>query len=150
MSAFNRTIIAGFFYTGYAPVAPGTVGSLAACILLWLLPTPELWIWCGALAVFFLISVAAADRVARDVGPDPSIVVIDEAMGMAIAVTLAPKTWLWWGLAFLLFRILDIWKPWPCRRLERFPGGWGIVLDDVGAGVYTCLAIQGVLLITSG
>ena len=74
----------------------------------------------------------------------------DEAMVMAIAVTLAPKTWLWWGLAFLLFRILDIWKPWPCRRLERFPGGWGIVLDDVGAGVYTCLAIQGVLLITGG
>ena len=142
------TVLATFFYTGYAPVAPGTAGSLAAVVLLWWLPELTLpAAGLAAMAVFF-IGAWAGGRVAEHIGrEDPGIVVIDEVAGMILTLAAIPKIWWVYGAGFILFRLLDIFKPWPCRQLERVPGGWGIMLDDVGAGVYACIILHTILLI---
>ena len=73
---------------------------------------------------------------------DPSVVVIDEMVGMLVAVFLLPKRFVWMCLAFLLFRLLDVVKPFPVNKLEAFPKGWGVMLDDVGAGLYANIILQ--------
>ena len=89
--------------------------------------------------------------VAEDVGKkDPSLVVIDEVAGLLITMLPAAPSWRSVALGFVLFRALDIAKPWPIRRLEALPGGWGIVMDDVAAGAVgavamACLGAAGVL-----
>lgn len=131
---------------GRAPFAPGTVGSLAALPLAWVASRH----WSLALlaaGLLVAIGVPAATRVAaRRNDPDPGEVVIDEAAGMMLAVVgigVGPTAL---GLAFFWFRLFDILKLPPCRRLEKIPGGWGIVLDDLAAGIYACLATHGTLL----
>ncbi len=121
---------------GYARIASGTWGSLAA---LPLAAVGAAWPLAGLLiaVVIFAVGVPAATKVAAACGDeDPGIVVVDEVVGMilaALAVGLHPLNL---GLAFLLFRFFDILKPYPCRRLEDLPGGWGIMMDDVMAGAY--------------
>lgn len=140
------TAIATWFGCGYAPVGPGTAGSLAAVLIAF-----ALHYWLGAPAYAFAIlavlllgpGIWAADVYARAVGKkDPGEVVVDEVIGqwitLSAAVTLNWKSWL---AAFLLFRLFDIWKPPPVRQLERLPGGTGIVADDVMAGVYGAIVI---------
>jgi len=138
--------IATWFGCGYAPKAPGTVGSLAALAIAWVLYRfagfPSTWlVW---LCIPLLpVAVWAADVVAREGGrKDPQIVVVDEVLGqwmtLSGALTLNWKSWL---LGFLLFRAFDIWKPPPVRQLERLPGGAGIVADDMMAGVYGALVL---------
>ena len=130
-------VISTWCYCGYAPKAPGTVGSLAALAIAWFIPAPP---W--AFAIFGLIlaipGIWAAGVTAREVGrKDPGIVVVDEVVGQWI--TLAGASHLGWTTflaAFVLFRVFDIWKPPPVRQLERLPGGVGIVADDAMAGVY--------------
>ena len=133
-------LIATFCGVGYAPVS-GTAGSIAAAAVWWMLP----WnfktqgIVCG---VVFLLGVWAADRVAaRTKDEDPSIVVIDEALGMWLALLGFPKNWIIVVLAVVFFRIFDIIKPSPIRQLEQLPGGWGIVLDDVVAGALARIVV---------
>lgn len=134
-------LIATWFYCGYFPVAPGTVGSLAAVAIAWALSryenVPPI-----AFAVLALLLAApgiwAAGVTAKAEGcEDPGIVVVDEVIGewltIAGATHLNLRAWL---LAFALFRIFDIWKPPPVRQLERLHGGLGIVADDAMAGVY--------------
>jgi phosphatidylglycerophosphatase A len=145
---FLARIIATWFYCGYAPAAPGTVGSAAAILIAWLLNT---YASQSALAIgFFGMALAvpgiwAADVTARAIKlKDPGIVVVDEVVGQWI--TLAGATalnWHSWLLAFALFRIFDIWKPPPVRQLEKLPGGFGIVADDAMAGVYGALVLFG-------
>jgi phosphatidylglycerophosphatase A len=95
------------------------------------------------------IGVPAATVVARSTGKaDPSVVVIDEAAGQMLTVVALPLQWKYLLLGFILFRGFDIFKPPPLRRLEQFPGGWGIVLDDLGAGLYAGAVAQ--LLFRSG
>jgi phosphatidylglycerophosphatase A len=77
----------------------------------------------------------------KDEGGDPGWFVLDETAGVWLAAALVGPTWTSIGLAFLLFRIFDIWKPPPVRTLERVGGGWGIVLDDLAAGVYALLLL---------
>lgn len=138
--------IATWFGCGYWPKGPGTAGSAAAILLglsinhLWRMPAAGF----GILAVLLLFpGIWAAGQVARDTGKkDPQFVVVDEVIGQW--VTLAGATalnWKSWLAAFLLFRIFDIWKPFPVRRIESVPGGAGIVLDDVMAGVYAALVL---------
>jgi phosphatidylglycerophosphatase A len=145
MSALAR-LLGTFFFLGYAPKGPGTVGSLGALAVAWWLHTYE-GVPAAGFAVYALLLLApaswAAGRVAEDIGKkDPQIVVIDELVGqwiaLAGAVTLNWKSWLG---AFLLFRAFDIWKPPPVRQLERVPGGAGIVLDAVMAGIYAALVL---------
>jgi phosphatidylglycerophosphatase A len=137
-------VIATWFGCGYAPVAPGTVGSAAAILLAWLLRNYITPIEFGVMGVILAIpGIWAAGVTAREIeSKDPQIVVVDEVVGQWI--TLAGATalnWHGWLLAFALFRIFDIWKPAPVRQLERLPGGLGIVADDAMAGVYGALVL---------
>ena len=149
MSGLARLIatsLATWFGCGYAPKAPGTAGSLAAVAIAWVLHVyagvPAL-----AFAAFSILlaipGIWAAGVVARDLGKeDPQIVVVDEVVGQWM--TLAGATalnWKSWLLAFVLFRLFDIWKPPPVRQLERLPGGLGIIADDAMAGVYGALVL---------
>lgn len=145
MSALAR-VIATVFGLGYAPKGPGTVGSLGALLIAWLLYTyagvgPP---WFAALAIALAIpGIWAASVVANETGrKDPQIVVVDEVVGQWVALAGASHlNWESWLLAFALFRLFDIVKPPPVRQLERLPGGMGIVADDAMAGLYAALVL---------
>lgn len=138
---------ATFFGAGLGKPGPGTWGSIAAVLLwfavgrIWALPTSTLaWITIAGAALATLIGVPAATIVARESGKkDPSHVVIDEVAGQWIALIGSAVDWRQALLGLLLFRIFDIVKPWPVRQLEKLPEGWGIVFDDVAAGLYAWL-----------
>jgi phosphatidylglycerophosphatase A len=129
--------LATWFGCGKVPKAPGTMGTLGA-IPLYLLAARagQGWVFAAALVVTGA-GVWAASVVARELGrKDPQVVVIDEVAGLM--VTMLPMhhvSWLALGIGFVLFRAFDIVKPWPVRRFEDLPSGWGIVMDDVAAGV---------------
>ncbi len=129
--------------SGYSPVAPGTAGSLVGLALYWpLARLAPAWVVL-AIVVLFFVGVAAASSVARHAGlHDPGIVVVDEVIGMWITLVFLPFTPFTAILGFLLFRVMDIVKPPPARGFERFPGGWGIMADDVMAGIYANLVLR--------
>jgi phosphatidylglycerophosphatase A len=139
-------LIATCFGLGYAPVAPGTAGSLGALGVAWLLAHYAGWrpLWFVALAAVTVVpSVWAAGVTARERGEkDPSVVVIDEVLGqwIALAGARALNVRSWVG-ALVLFRLFDIWKPAPVDQLEALPGGTGIVADDLMAGLYAALVL---------
>lgn len=126
-------------YSGFFPMAPGTVGS-AVGLAVWALARAGgagLAIELVVAAVLLVIGAWAATRAERDLGTtDPGPVVIDEVMGMCVTMVAAPFTWPAALAGFFLFRAFDIVKPPPARQLERCHGGWGIMLDDLAAGVY--------------
>jgi phosphatidylglycerophosphatase A len=145
---FVARVVATAFGSGYSPFAPGTAGSAVGVLLFW--PMASLaWPWAlGASAVLFVVGSLAAGRVARLVQKkDPGIVVVDEVVGQWLTLTALPFTPLTAGVGFLLFRVMDIVKPWPARDLERVPGGWGIMADDVAAGIYAHLLLRVFLLV---
>ncbi|HVY94551.1 MAG TPA: phosphatidylglycerophosphatase A [Bryobacteraceae bacterium] len=132
---------ATWFGCGLAPKAPGTFGSLGALVVAWPLIFHHGWqpLWFGGLAIAILYpAIQSATSVSVATGrKDPQIVVVDEVVGqwltLAGATRLTPLSVLF---AFILFRLFDIWKPAPVRRLEKLPAGTGIVLDDAMAGIY--------------
>ena len=136
--------IATLFGAGYLKPGPGTWGSLAAA-LLWFAaasvfhPAPQLLLFILLVGITFAIAlgVPAATIAERESGRhDPGFVVIDEVAGQWIALLGCPADWAHGLVALILFRLFDITKPFPVRRLERLPAGWGIVFDDVAAGLY--------------
>jgi phosphatidylglycerophosphatase A len=138
-------LLATWFGCGYSPFAPGTAGSLAAIVIAWLLARlglGDLW-FLGLSLVFLYPAMLSAGIVARESGrKDPQIVVIDEVVGQWLTLAGARRfNWLTFVFAFTLFRLFDIWKPPPIRLIERIPGGAGIVLDDMMAGVYGALVL---------
>jgi phosphatidylglycerophosphatase A len=138
--------VATCFGCGYAPVGPGTVGSLGASLAAWALAHWGAWPpWAiGALGVLAAVpAIWAADVTARALATkDPGLVVIDEVVGQWIALAGAASIhWLTVLAGFILFRVFDILKPPPVRQLERLPGGLGIVADDAVAGVYAALLL---------
>lgn len=146
--------VATFFGAGRGKPGPGTWGSVAA-VLLWAgfaaLAHPARQVLLGvllaAIAVATACGVLAATIVEREAGrTDPGFVVIDEVVGQWIALLASPVDWRHGLLALALFRFFDITKPFPIRRLEALPEGWGIVFDDVGAGLYA-LVVASVLRI---
>jgi phosphatidylglycerophosphatase A len=137
--------IATWFGCGLAPRAPGTMGSLGA-VPLYLLAAQ--WGRPGvgaAAALVTAVGVWAATVVVRELKtPDPQVIVVDEVAGML--VTMMPmREFSWRALAFgfVLFRLFDVVKPWPARALERLPSGWGVVMDDIAAGVFGAMALVG-------
>ena len=139
-------VISTWFGCGYSPVAPGTVGSVAALaigILLHAYAGFAGWPFLALAAVAFCPAVWAATITARAVNRiDPSIVVVDEVIGQWIALAGAqPFNWKSCLAALALFRLFDIWKPPPVRQLEALPEGLGINADDVMAGVYAGLVL---------
>ena len=141
-------LIATGFGSGYAPIAPGTAGSAVGLLLWWPLCslTPEAQ--AVAIALVSLAGVVAASHVARAVGlKDPGIVVVDEVVGMWLSLFALPFTPVTATVGFILFRALDVWKPFPARRLEMLPEGWGIVADDLMVGIYANVLLRlGLLL----
>jgi phosphatidylglycerophosphatase A len=141
-------LVATFFGAGYMRPGPGTWGSAGAVITWaavahWLPPG-----WLTPAAAFYAllataVGIPAATLVARAMGKkDPSKVVIDEVAGQMVALIGAPLHWGPVFAGFILFRAFDILKPWPIRSLERLPEGVGIVVDDLGAGVYALIVLQ--------
>jgi phosphatidylglycerophosphatase A len=136
-------LVATAFGSGYAPIAPGTAGSAVGLLLWWPLSTLSPLVQAVAIVVVSLVGVAAATHVARAVAlKDPAIVVVDEVVGMWLTLFALPLTPVTAAVGFLLFRALDVWKPFPARRLEFLPGGWGIVADDLMVGLYANLLIR--------
>lgn len=134
--------IATTFGSGFSPIVPGTVGSLAATGALWLLPLPSTLIFSHIIISFFFIGVWAAAVCEKQWGHDPGRVNWDEVVGLMISVLALPKTWPIFVAAFVLFRFFDIVKPFPVNRAEKLPGGWGIMMDDVIAGIYANIVLQ--------
>lgn len=136
--------VASFGYVGYFPIAPGTAGSLAAVplflLIRWLgIPAVEL----GAIVAVFMVGVWAASQTEVALGrKDPGIVVIDEVLGMLITLALLPASTPVILLGFLLFRALDVIKPFPAAQLEHLHGGLGIMADDAIAGLYSYLLLR--------
>ena len=140
------------FGAGLIPFAPGTFGTLVALPLYWLMQ-PLSVVWYVALTVVIAgFGVWVTGRTARDLGVhDHGSIVFDEIAGYLVAMAFAPAGWPYMLAGFLLFRLFDIAKPFPLRRLERLPGGIGIMADDLGAGVYAALTLHlGVYLYAAG
>lgn len=144
-------LVATFFGAGRLKPGPGTWGSLAT-VLLWALACSRIpeanraWPTIIAAVVVTLIGIPAATIVARATGvKDPQFIVIDEVAGQLVTLIAVPLAWKSFLAGFILFRVFDMWKPFPIRRLERLPEGTGIVVDDLGAGIYA-LAVMHLLL----
>lgn len=134
--------------SGLFPIAPATAGSLAALIIYFFLPiSGDSVAFYLLIAVGFIAGVWATGTLIQPRDHDPRRAVWDEFIGMWATCILLPKEILWLAAAFLCFRALDILKPWPVRRLEGLPGGWGIMADDLLAGVYGAILLNVVRLI---
>ena len=137
------TLVATGLGSGYAPVAPGTAGSLVGLLLFLPLAGRSWPTQLAAVLVVTVIGALAGGRVASSLGrKDPGLVVVDEVAGQWITFLALPLTPVIAVAGFLLFRVMDIVKPWPARDLERLPGGWGIMADDVAAGIYAQLFLR--------
>lgn len=124
--------------TGHSPVAPGTVGSAAALIIYWCLPfygTGNTIAFFITVATLLILGTWASNEVSNPTEPDPKRITIDEWVGVLITVAFLPSTWIWLLSGFLLFRVLDVIKPFWIKNIEKIPGGAGIMLDDVAAGL---------------
>ena len=151
-TAQRRTLLshpAGWIATGFgaglSPKAPGTAGSLLALLPWWFLlrELPLAW-YIAVLVVGFALGVWACSVACARLGMhDHGALVWDEVIGMWITLLLAPAAWWWLIVGFALFRLFDIWKPWPVRVADRrVHGGFGVMLDDVLAGAYALVVLQ--------
>ena len=147
-----RLLLVSYGGLGLLPLAPGTWGTLgaAATALALLLGWPgaaDVWleVCLVGVAAASVVTIALTPAVERDSGKDPQVVVTDEVAGYfaTLALVARPEP-AHLAAAFFLFRLFDILKPWPGRRLESLPGGWGVLLDDVMAGIYGALILFGV------
>lgn len=136
-------LIAEFFYCGKSPYAPGTVGTLGA-LFIWVPAVYfawPLWLYLVVLVLLFFIGLwASAYGIKYYHKVDPQQVVIDEVVGVGLPFLLVSPNWIEVVLAFVLFRFFDILKPWPIKTVEKkFPNEWGIMLDDVVAGIFAMI-----------
>lgn len=123
-------------------MVPGTVGSFVAVVALWLIPFSQAALL-GTLVAVTVLGIWAAARVERALGAkDPGVIVIDEVAGMMLSVLTLPRTVPILLGAFVLFRILDTWKPFPARESQSISGGSGVMVDDLIAGLYTLLVFM--------
>ena len=135
---------ATFFYLGKLPFAPGSWGSLGA-LLLWVLLPVTFSVHLSVIIILFVLGVYSSNKMAKYLNDhDPSEVVIDEAVGMGISLFMLPHSFGLYLLAFVLFRIFDVLKPSFIYRVQDLPGGWGIMLDDVLAGLFTLAIVHGI------
>jgi phosphatidylglycerophosphatase A len=141
MDALVR-VLATFLGTGRFPFAPATFASLVFAVPLYLAPPLSLTGWLVAAVIVTAIAIPISTRAERFYGKDGSPIVIDEVAGMIVTMLAMPKVIWVYVAGFLLFRVYDIVKPFPAGRAQRLPGGWGVVLDDVAAGIYAHLTLR--------
>ena len=141
---FIFRILATGFYSGYCPVAPGTAGSALALGIFILIPGFREWILLAVCVGVFFIGVWSATQVEKTEGHDATLIVIDEMVGMWIALLYLPNEmhWICWVIAFFVFRVFDIFKPFPADQSQKLPAGWGVMTDDVIAGIFTNLFVR--------
>jgi phosphatidylglycerophosphatase A len=149
---FIYKLIASALGSGYSPIAPGTAGAIVGCAFLWLFEKYQListtetpFIFIGLIIIITLLGVFVTNQLTKEWGKDPSKVVIDEVVGLWIAMIFIPFNWINLILAFVLFRFFDIAKPLGIRKMEKLKGGIGVMFDDVLAGVYSNILLQIIL-----
>ena len=143
MGKWLTQFFASFFYLGYSPIAPGTAGTVGGVILFYLLSNLSLYIYISFLLGFIIFSVWVSNKASCIFGvTDPKQVVVDEVCGYLVTMFLITPSLRNIILGFFLFRLLDIVKPPPVRSSERLPGGFGIVTDDIVAGIYANIIMQ--------
>jgi phosphatidylglycerophosphatase A len=137
-------LLAAWGPCGYAPVAPGTVGTLGAIPLYLALVRLPHAAYAAATLALLAIAIPAADRAGRYWGvADASPIVVDEVVGYLVTMALVPFSWQATAAGFVLFRVLDVTKPWPASAFDRVKSGLGVVMDDVAAGVWAAAALYG-------
>jgi phosphatidylglycerophosphatase A len=150
---FIFKLIASGFGSGFSPVAPGTAGSLVGVLLAWLfhllfsqydLPIYTLFFFVFCL-LFISFGIISTNNLEPEWGLDSPRFVIDEIAGMLISLMFVPFAWEAVLIAFVLFRFFDILKPFGIRSLEKLPGGWGVMFDDVLAGIYANVLLHVIL-----
>ena len=140
--SFIEKLLGSGFYTGYIPFASGTFGTLAALVI-YLIPGFENpYVIIPAIVIFFIYGVYVGNKFEIDYGKDPSECTIDEVVGTWISYLLLPKAIGIIVITFFLWRALDIFKPYPARKLENLNGGIGIMIDDVVSGFYTLIIMH--------
>lgn len=144
---FAARIIATGLFTGYSPIAPGTAGSTLGLAIYLISGVGKTHFFIPLIIITFFVGVLTSSILEKSLGNDPSVVVIDEIVGMWISLLFLPFNFIIMISAFLLFRIFDIVKPFPCRKAEKLKLGWGIMFDDVIAGIYANLILQIAVLI---
>lgn len=152
VSFVAETIATGFGSGKWPFVAPATVGTFAALIAYWLLDVSvfngegdSVWFF-ALIAVVTAAGIWATDYIDSEGDHDPKRGVIDEWVGVWVTVLFLPVTWPWMIAGFFVFRALDILKPLGVRRIEAWPGGWGIMFDDIGAGIIGAIILNAVRL----
>lgn len=137
-------------YSGRFPVAPGTAGTVVGVLLYLAMKDLAPLAYLSICVLIFFAGIWAAGRSEVLLGrKDSPSIVIDEIAGYLIAMFLVPTGWGFVAAGFLLFRIFDIVKPWPLKRFEKAPSGLGVMLDDIGAGIYTNLLLQAAVFFIS-
>ena len=132
-------LIGSGFYTGYIPIASGTFASFVALLIYYIPGFENLFIIIPVIVILFFFGISIGNKFEKKYGKDPAECTIDEMVGMWISLIFLPKTFLISLIAFLLWRALDIYKPYPARVFEKLEGGLGIMLDDVISGFYTLI-----------
>ncbi|MFK8067610.1 MAG: phosphatidylglycerophosphatase A [Gammaproteobacteria bacterium] len=132
------------FGTGLASTAPGTFGTLIGIPLFLLMKPLSIEVYCLVSLILFIFGIWLCERTANklEVHDHPGIV-WDEVVGYAVTMIIAPNGWMWVLIGFILFRIFDVWKPWPIRLIDqKVTGGLGIMLDDLIAGIFALISMQ--------
>jgi len=144
--------IATCAYVGYVPVAPGTFGSAVGLIVFFAVRSAgSISVELATIAIVCLVGILSATVAERHLGVvDPAPIVIDEVAGMLITLAFLPVNLAGAMVGFVIFRVLDVAKPWPSRQLERLPGGLGIMADDAMAAVYGQLVMRGLVVLAPG
>ncbi|RYF85987.1 MAG: phosphatidylglycerophosphatase A [Chitinophagaceae bacterium] len=137
-------LLATCFGIGYLQKGAGTIAALFCCVVWYLLRVDQLHFLLQLILILsiLLTGIWSAAKVESEWGHDSNRVVIDEWLGMAVTLFLVPFTWWNFAVGFVLFRAFDIGKPFFIRKLEALPGGWGVMFDDLLAGIYSAVILQ--------
>jgi phosphatidylglycerophosphatase A len=131
---------ATFFYIGHLPIAPGTWASLVTTVLVYFIKPywqAPVYFQIAVIVLIFMLGIPAASAAEKHFNKkDPRLCVIDEVAGQMVSLLLVPHSISFYIAGFFLFRVFDILKPFPVRNAEKIPGGFGIMLDDIAAGLY--------------
>lgn len=144
---FIEKLLGSGFYTGYVPFISGTFGSLAGLIIYMIPGFENLFIIIPAILLFIFYGIFVGNKFEAVYGKDPPECTIDEIVGMWISLLFLPKTLPVSLFAFFIWRLLDIIKPFPARKLENLNGGLGIMMDDIVSAVYSVVLIHLILFI---
>jgi phosphatidylglycerophosphatase A len=139
------------FGSGLSPYAPGTIGSLAALPLAWSIYGLPIAMQLIIVSIMYAIGCYICAITSRNLGViDHGSIVWDEIVAMMLILIFIPLTWFWWSIAFVLFRLFDIWKPYPIKQFDaKLKNGFGVMFDDLLAGIYALIGVQILLWINS-